>query len=1799
MNVWYFIIYSLRIALYKKRGQKMLNIIEKYKVLETIYDSSNRIVFKAFDLESKKNVVIKTIKSNRHDFRSLSKLKNEYKLMHKLQGEHVVKVYELLWFDSQHFLIIEDFGAISLLKYNQMIKLKMIEFLEIAIKIAKCLEYLHNNGVIHRDINPTNIVYNPDNKLLKLIDFDISSEFSFEEMQPLNPNNLEGTLAYISPEQTGRMNRLIDYRTDFYSFGVTLYQLICGRLPFISDDPAELAYFQIAGVAMPVYKVDRQISKTVSRIISKLMAKMPEERYKSAAGIIFDLQECLEQFKKNAKIEKFELGLGDIRDKFEIPKKIYGRGKEITKLLTSFQNAKRGKVESFAICGYPGIGKTSLVRELQKSIIKEGGIFLWGKYDQYNRNTPYSAYFQAIEQFCKYILSEPETVMSYWKKRIVDKVGLSSRLITEAVPHLELIIGKQPIIKATSIIEEQTMFKLALENLIVAIATPEHPLVFFMDDLQWADMASLELFVSIHLDTEVNNLLFIGTYRNNEVDPSHPLIRSIEKVNRNNGSVEIIQLKNLDLSSIKQMIASIVDRPEKEITGLAEGVYEKTLGNPFYTIEFLKHCSDNKLFYYDQDETRWKWNESEIKKSSVSDNVADYLISKIEILPLSAKELITTAACIGNSFDIKVLSALSGKDMQSIIEELKPVINEEMIYVSGKENSELQFKFCHDKFQQAGYQILTECVRKENHIRIARYYETVEAYEGSEYLYIIADHYLKGIDFLKKTKEVERAIEIFFKAAHEAIFSSAFTTAKEYLELIIEIISQRMNIERGFLRLVYIEYHLVLYSLALFDELDKTYMIIEEIVEEPLEFVDSCCLQLVSLSNRGRFEEAFFMGASLLEKLGIAYPKDKLLQTVQLEIDKYYEDVRKGSIEKLEEKQTLSDKKDIGVAKVLNRIAAAGLFFNPLASFWATLVNTNLMLEKGITPLSLGSSSALILALINLRNNYDQGYKLAKVAMSIAKTRGFTNELYRIYHTYGLFTCHWYEPVENGVFYAHEAYKGNLQNGEFEFSCFSFFTSQVAILESCTSISEMKDEVKAALSFAKKMGNLFSLESFVIFYQLVKALQGETSTYGSFDDKMFNEEKHVQEIQHNAIGVCYYCIYRTLLAVLFGDFSKAYTLAEKMIPQIAHMSGFYTVALHNFLYSLAICKTIEGIENSQERAQLQKVLKENQEWLYQRAKDAPFNFQHLYDLVDAEMKILEEKYDKAFSLYEKAILGAKENSRPYHYALACELAGVQYLKLGIERIGSFYLKEAYSAFLSWEATGKTEQMEEKYKDVLFKGIDNLKSRQFSSNTSSITVANTFDLNAVIKATQAISGEIERNRLLESLMKIILENSGSNKGYIILKDDARWILSAFTIENGVAESIFEEKEVHFENADTSRLLPVSVISYVMRTKEPLIIGNILKSRFSIDDFYLENSALSVMCFPILFQSLLKGIIYLENHVLTEAFTKERIEVLNIFVSQAAISLENSILYSELENKVTERTKQLNDTYQKYADLVNNLSVGVSRRIADLNGVFVEVNPAIVEMFEAESKEEFMKYPIRRFCLNDKQAKELNDKILQDGFIEDEELKMVTLKGKVFWTSHTAIRKKDNDGQIYIDSITTDITQRKRGEEKLRELALIDELTGLYNRRGFITLATQQIKTADRLNQGLILMYADMNKMKWINDTFGHAEGDRALIDVAQILVNTFRSADIISRIGGDEFVGLALDTDGTLEKALVERLSQNLKEYNLHSTRQYELSISIGVTRYDNDNPCTLNELLKRGDKLMYKEKRKKKIQRED
>ena len=1628
-----------------------------------------------------------------------------------------------------------------------------------------------------------------------------ASKFDFETTELINPNIFHNKLNYISPEQTGRTNRPVDYRTDFYSLGITLYELACSKLPFDSYDPADIVYFHIAKIPLSICEINPSISTVVSKIILKLMAKLPADRYKSALGIEFDLQECINRLEEKGIIEEFELGENDVPDKFEIPKKIYGRDNEIKKLLKTFEKAAKGNAELILIGGYSGIGKTALVNELHKPIIKENGIFLSGKCDQYNKNIPYLALFNALDQFCTYILSDSEAQVKNWRKRILDLLGDNGVLLIDVIPRLQLIIGSQPQLMEESIVEIQVKFSAALQNLLRAIASKSRPIVFFIDDLQWIDSASLELFEKVIFDNSIRGLMFICTYRENEVDESHPLIRTIEKIKNNNGKIEYLHLDNLNINAAAEMIFNIFNCNKEDAYVLAKIVNGKTLGNPFYIIEFLKYCNEKKLIYYNVSQKRWKWDESGIRNSKTSDNVVDLLIEKMKTLPQATKELISMAACIGNRFDIKILSEISGKNFENINECLKPAITGEMIYVLGKDylNSEkVEILFRHDKFQQAGYSSLSEENMEIIHMKIANYYETIEGSTNNSNLFLVAQHYSKVLDCINEEEDIKRVIDILLRAAKAARLTSAFDTARQYLEIVIDISPESFKKDNFFMQRIYTEYHLVLFSLADFEKLDNIYSKTEKITKDPVQLVNACCVQLVSLSNRSRYKEAFYLGISLLERLGVSYPKDKLMDVIDAEIEKYYLYERNGSIEKLEQKELISSKRDNAIAKLLNRITSTSVFFNPVASFWTVLVSANLMVEKGVTNWALENSATMALALVPLRNDFYTGYKLTKKAISIVQQRGFKEEAYRMYHAHSILNCHWFEPLETAIYYAHKAYKGNLESGEFEFSCFSFFTSQTGVLECCSSILEMQVEVEAALTFANKTGNLYSLKSFVSFRQFVKALTGETLSYGSFNDKTFNEEKHLKDINCNEIALCYYYIYRALCAVLFSDFTGAYIFTKKVVPHLSYVPpSYYIVALYRFLTAISICKTIEEINNIEEKQIMQKVLQENQEWMYQRAKDAPFNFQHLYDIVCAEINAMEGKYEGALKLYEKAMCEAKKNKRYYHYALICEITAQRYLKMGIKKTAGFYIKEAYASFFTWGAIGKVEAMKEKYKDILFSSSD------FQSLSSVDNDLNSIDLKSIVNIAQTISNEIEIQKLLEKSMKIIMKNSGSTMGHILLKDESSWVLSISGELNNELEIIVDHKQIIFDSPDIKKILPISMISYIMRTKEVIIIDDIQQSQFLSDDYFSENNIKSSICFPILKQNILIGIVYLENNALSGAFTKENFEVLKIISSQVAISIENSFLYTKLEDKVRKRTFEVEEINARLEEEITERFIAQNRLLSEkklTDGIF-NSTPGMIYLYDSQGR--LLRWNKKHEDVTGYSSHELSKMSMLDWFKGDAKSQkdftecITRAFEEGFGDAEAELQKKDGtkvsmyftassfylEGTQYFTGIGIDIMERKKKEAEIFNLSYYDQLTCLYNRRFY----EEELRRLDtKRNLPLTIVMGDVNGLKLMNDSFGHVMGDELLKKVSEVIRSGCRASDIIARLGGDEFVILLPKTDAFVTDQIIKRINDlSLKE----KVGSIDISISFGYDTKNNEKE-KIEDIFRNAENNMYKKK---------
>ncbi|MDE5084329.1 MAG: AAA family ATPase [Trichodesmium sp. St18_bin1] len=638
-----------------------------YNISKQIYESANSLVFQGLLKPNNQPIILKILKENYPTPSELTRYKQEYEVTRSLNNnvENIIIVYDLNRYKNSLVMLLEDFGGQSLKLLLPQTQLTLEEFLTIAIKITESLAVIHKNNIIHKDINPSNIIYNPQTGQLKIIDFGISTRLSQEYITVLPPHQLEGTLAYIAPEQTGRMNRGIDYRSDFYSLGVTFYELLTNQLPFETNDPIELVHCHIAQQPLPPHELNPNIPNSVSNIIIKLLAKAPEERYQNALGIQADLEICLNKLKSLGKISQFTLGTQDISEKFQIPQKLYGREQEVIQLLTTFEKVTQGTTEMILISGYSGIGKSALVNEIHKPITRQRGQFIKGKFDQLQRDIPYSAISQAFQDLIYQLLSEPEITLKSWKKKILEAVGNNGQILIDVIPELEKIIGEQPPVEKLGRSESQNRFNLYFQRFLKVFCDKEHPLVIFIDDLQWADLPSLNLIEQLMSNSDNQYLLMLGAYRDNEVSSTHPLVNTLDKIKQGKVVVNEISLSPLKFSHINKLIADTLSCSSEISKPLAELIRKKTHGNPFFLTQLLYYLYQENFLVFEfpqslintenNQKCYWKWDIEEIKRVSITDNVVELMVNKIEKLEVKTKNILKLAACIGNKFTLEIL----------------------------------------------------------------------------------------------------------------------------------------------------------------------------------------------------------------------------------------------------------------------------------------------------------------------------------------------------------------------------------------------------------------------------------------------------------------------------------------------------------------------------------------------------------------------------------------------------------------------------------------------------------------------------------------------------------------------------------------------------------------------------------------------------------------------------------------------------------------------------------------------------------------------------------------------------------------------------------------------------------------------------------------------------------------------------------------------------------------------------------------------------------------------------------------
>ncbi|MTJ07297.1 ATP-binding sensor histidine kinase [Anabaena sp. UHCC 0204] len=1519
--------------------------IPGYKITELIYASEKTTVYRGEQEKNQTPVIIKILNSQYPRLQDLIAFKNQFAISQQIDHPNIIKCYGLEKYGNSYALVLEDFQGISLSEYANYQSLDLISFLPIAIAITKALEFLYDHKIIHKDIKPKNITINSQTQQIKLIDFSISSLLPKETADIKNPEVLAGTLTYMSPEQTGRMNRGIDYRTDFYSLGVTFYELLTGKLPFYSQNHLELVYCHLAKEPINPREINPQIPPIMADMILKLMAKNPDERYQTARGIRHDLEICQQMLLMQGEISNFKLAEKDICDRFLIPEKLYGREQEIITLLNTFKNVSAGNTELMLVAGFSGIGKTAVVNEVHKPIVREKGYFISGKYDQFQRNIPFSALLQAFRSFMTQLLTENTNQLEDWKMKILSALGEQGKVIIDVIPELENIIGQQPSVPELTGNASENRFNLLFGKFIQIFATSEHPLVIFLDDLQWADIASLKLIKLLMSAKDTKYLLLIGAYRDNEVKPGHPLVMTLDDIRQANVTVHEIRLQPLDKSHLRLLITDTLICSEAHTESLIELLLKTTQGNPFFTNQLLKSLHEDGLIVFNSSLGYWKCDINAAKALYHNEDVVNFLKNQLKKLSKNTQNILKVAACIGNKFDLYTLSIVCEKSQIQIASELWNALQEELIisqnevykFFTDDEESSLnifdsnltansnesiivQYKFLHDRVQQAAYSLISDEDKPATHLKIGQLLlKDSSSEEGEEKIFEIVNQLNMGIKLISNQLDRYELAKLNLIAGCKAKSSTAYEAAVRYLKVGLELLAADSWEYQYELTLnLYIEAVEAEYLNINFEQAEIYIEAVKQNANSLIDQVKVYEAQIQIYMAQVQIQQAIETGLTLVNLLGVNL---ETTPPLNLNVDDLINLPEMIAADKL------------AVMRILTNMTAASYFVDPKLFPAIIFTMIHLSVKYGNSPFSAHGYVNYGLLLCGFFADIETGYRYGELALSILDKFDARSIECRVLVMWNSNILPWKQHLRKTITSLQEGLQSGMETGDIEYFGYCCAMYDINMLLSGKNLSYLFENLKnhILLMYSIKQEGTVLLHK--IWYQLVFNFSEINENKQIFDGDIFDESELLPILIETQASTTLFSLYlaKTIYYYFFGFTNIAVDNSIKGGEYLQFVVGQVTISQYNFYYSLSLLAEYPYQSASEQKRFLEKILS-NQEQMKNWANYAPMNYQHKYELVEAEKARVLGNNWQAMELYDQAIAGAKENKYIQEEALANELAAKFYLGCNKEKIAKAYLIDAYYCYANWGAKVKIENLETTYPQLLEPIINQTKTKLTEGEVSTLIskpsltgVSALLDLETVTKASLAISSEIQIDKLLHTLMQMISENVAANKSALILQKEGNLVL--------VAQCINEhEYELSNTPINNCQYLPLSIINYVAHTQKYLLISNVKDSpEFAHDLYIIQYQPKSILCTPILNKGELIGIIYLENNLTVGAFTTERLRILNLLSSQAAISLENAQLYRSLEEKVTQRTQELNEKNQHLEEAMYELKTTQSQLI----------------------------------------------------------------------------------------------------------------------------------------------------------------------------------------------------------------------------------------------------------------------------
>ena len=1502
---------------------------------EILFESGRLAVFRARRAVDERAVVVKALTSEFPTARDIALFRHEFALAQRVDADATAPPLELFATAEYTAMVFDDVGATALAETLGDKPMATVPFYPLAIRLARHLSRIHERGIIHKDLNPSNIIVTPTLDDARIIDFSIASALSREEQRIAGARGLEGTLAYISPEQTGRMNRLVDWRSDLYSLGVVYYRLLTGRVPFTSDDPLELLHSHIARLPTAPHLVTPGVPLALSEIVLRLLAKAAEDRYQSALGVVSDLEACAAPSDAAASGRPFTLGTADRHDRFQIPQKLYGRAGEIEALLAAFDRVSAGSTELVLIQGYSGIGKSAVVAEIQKPVLRSRGHFVAGKLDQLQRDVPFAALILAMQELVRQLLAESKQELATWRERFAEALGANGQLIIDVIPEMELIAGPQAPVPSLAAGLALNRFNVVFQRFIRVFATAAHPLVLFLDDLQWADGATLELVQVLITDPESRWLLLIGAFRDNEVDAAHPLRSALDRLAASGHRTTPIALGPLTDADVAELVRDTL-HAGPEAAELAALTSAKTAGNPFFVSEFLKTLHDERLLRYDHAARRWTWDLAAISALQVPDRVVDLMAAKLRRLPESSVLAVQIAACVGAEFDLGTVAGCIGWTVSDAASALWQPMATGLIFPIGDEYrsvlaaagtarqeplwENIRFRFAHDRVQQAAYSLLDASERQANHLRIGR---RLQVRGADNFGFAVVDHLDRALALITDVTERQDLAVLNRLAADSAMASTAFGPAHRYAETGMELLGDggwRDNRElMTALHLVAAE------SASLVGSYDamETYCA-DVLAQQPttLDRVEVQRIRVMARMAQNKMSEAVDDARAALTALDIAVPARASTVTLLRKLLAVMAQIGRRTVADLAAAPEMTDPRELAAIGLLTRAAQPAYYARGDILPLILLHMVERVLRHGNNPLApyawlaYGHMQNVIFGDIAAATKYGD------FALTLMQRYKAPADRAKLLCLHANFIRHWTTSWRETTGPLIDAYLAGVDSGEFEYGATAAHLYCHLLVAIGADLEFADTEMTKYFGAIVRLGQLRSVDNAKLRHQVVLNLLGRSDDPCLLRGEQYDYEVGLADVvaKRDLTAIAQHHFYSAMLFYLYGraDALREITAAEK---HRAGLAGLVMDAQVDYLAALIHLDVASRCVPDQRRAQRRAALKRRRR-VARLSRFAPMNHSHRLWLIDAECARVDGNLRSALTAYDRAIAEARTNGFVNDEAMAAERAALCLAANGNARAARGYAMEARAAYQRWNAHAKVAHVDAAFPEIV-PSVRALPRVDGTRRTDEV-LAGELDLGTVLKAAQAIAGEIVLPRLLERLMEIAVENAGAERGFLLLNRGGEWRVASDVRFDESGTPVVRTHQLDGASADPTMRLAESVVAYVARTRTPVVLRDASREgHYTRDPYIAASLPRSVLCAPMVAQGSLSGIMYLENNLATDAFTPERLDVLQMLSGQAGIAIENARLYGGLEQRVEERTQQLSERTSELAQLVGAL------------------------------------------------------------------------------------------------------------------------------------------------------------------------------------------------------------------------------------------------------------------------------------